>query len=345
MKNFLTKSLSKLLLSKVFLLLVLFFGGCEVALVPSAYLQYLLGDRQGVVTVDDISIINGGTPTMYFTVNSEATSATVYTLDSTNTLAFVEGAYNSHYDGAYTYAIYEGSNTKLWLANFDLKSGIYKLYSNGVVIDEGNFVWWVGDIDLEPTSAPDILAKKTILVDSFYVEGLSHIVISDDASEAYSYLTRAGGSSFTFELQQGYTEDYALYCGTQDFEGMGIELHDVTKDGGNIILVSGGVLTEKIPFIYATTSGYDLASLIGKSTTFNTGSATITATFGDNKVTLSSTSFDSVELAMEDNTGYVVTYYTSGITDKYTIYFPTTGGGTHHYEYASDIYIGTFTFD
>ncbi len=177
MKKFFSQFFSQKFLQKLsLLLLVLFFGGCEVALVPSAYLQYLLGDRQGVVTVDDISIINGGTPTMYFTVNSEATSATVYTLDSTNTLAFVEGAYNSHYDGAYTYAIYEGSNTKLWLANFDLKSGIYKLYSNGVVIDEGNFVWWVGDIDLEPEPEPSTTPSETLLgyiqKDSSYTETL-----------------------------------------------------------------------------------------------------------------------------------------------------------------------------
>ncbi len=128
------KSLQSLLQKLSLLFLAVFLGGCQVDPYPKEYLRYILGSGTGVKTTYTT------TPTMYFKIDSEATSLVLYTTTSTNTLVYTSGDYK--------WGSYEGANLKLQLFDIHSKGGTFKFWENGVFIDEDDFFWFLGAIDL-----------------------------------------------------------------------------------------------------------------------------------------------------------------------------------------------------
>ncbi len=318
MENFSKKTFLQKLLQKSLLLMVLFLGGCELAPYPKEYLQYILGSGTGVKVYAD-------NPTMYFKINDEATSVTLYTTTSTTTLAYTDGDYN--------WGAYEGANFKLQLFDIHSKGGTFKLYSNNSLTDEDDFIWWFGAVDLNPALDPvlQLLADKTILADVVIMQSISHSVISKDASEMYVYTTSDDVPPITFTLKE-YDEDYVCYY-NDDMMVSG-KLDNINKDGGDMSLSS---YPPSVPFIYAE---HTLA-LAGKTIVTSSG---VSGTFSADASTLTLSDL-SITLDRVSSTSYVAIYDGDVC---YTFYFPTENGGTFYYKSGSGIDeyedSGTFTY-
>ncbi len=228
-KNFLQKSL---------LLLVVFLGGCELDPYPKEYLQYILGSGTGVKEYTD-------NPTMYFKINDEATSVTLYTTTSTTTLAYTDGDYN--------WGSYEGANFKLQLFDIHSKGGTFKLYSNNSLTDEDDFIWWFGDIPTPeptppaPTWAELATGKKLILV--FDGGGQSEATFASGVvSPLFYYGEGFGiqGSSSSSSQEADYhrrdsSSNYNFYFKFYDFDEAGgkFEYDAISEIGGQNIYYTG----------------------------------------------------------------------------------------------------------
>ncbi len=281
-------------LQKSLLLLVVFLGGCQLDPYPKEYLQYILGSGTGVK-------VYTVAPTTYFVINGEATSVVLYTTTSTNTLVYTEGDYK--------WGTYEGANFKLQLFDIHSKGGTFKLWENGVFIDEDDFSWWFGAIDLEPAFPTSIVDGAFIISDMLYL-------FNDDGKTLTKRTYNTSDKTYT-------DTEYACisYTGTSvtyKLNNEEISITDITDIGGKINNVtfkyfSLGEVDEALEGATASDLYEDSIRLDSEGSAYFLGDEMSSVSFDDYFYGTVQTIFDSTG---SDTESYIANYVTN-IVENY----------------------------